>query len=68
MSKKKYQILSPDGFPLERDVIGYTSKKKSMFAFNQWKDRFKSQGFYSSMKYGRIHLDDLIDFCEFKEL
>lgn len=67
MAKKKYQILSPDGFSLERDVIGYTSRKKAMFAFNQWKERFSAQGYYSSTKYGRIPLEDLEDYCQFIE-
>jgi hypothetical protein len=61
----KYQILSPDGFPLERDVKGYTSKKKAIEAFNNWKKRYETQGYYSSVNHGKIHLDDLIDFCEF---
>ena len=37
-------------------------------AFNKWKENYKQHGYYSSVKYGRIHLDDLIDYCEFKTL
>lgn len=65
MAKNKYQILSPDGFTIERDVIGYPSRKKGMEAFNQWKERYKQQGYYSSTNYGRIDLLDLEDFCQF---
>jgi hypothetical protein len=53
---------------LERDVPFYTSRKKAIEAFNKWKENYKQQGYYSSVKYGRIHLDDLIDYCEFKTL
>jgi hypothetical protein len=65
MSKNKYQILSPDGFTIERDMIGYPSRKKAMEAFNQWKERYKQQGYYSSTNHGRIDLLDLEDFCQF---
>lgn len=65
MAKNKYQILSPDGFTIERDVIGYPSRKKAMEVFNQWKERYKQQGYYSSTNYGRIDLLDLEDFCQF---
>ena len=67
MAKMKYQILSPDGFSLERDVIGYTSRKKAIEAFNQWKRGYEAQGYYSSTKYGRIPLEDLEDYCQFIE-
>jgi Mn-containing catalase len=65
MKKKKYQVLSPDGFTIERDVTHYESWDKALNAFNEWKKRYEPQGYYSSTKHGRIHLDDLIDFCEF---
>ncbi len=65
MSKRKYQVLSPDGFTIERDVVTYTSRKKAMEAFNQWKNNYKQQGYYSSTNYGRIDLLDLEDFCQF---
>ena len=63
--RKKYQVLSPDGFTIERGVVTYTSRKKAMEAFNKWKDNYKQQGYYSSAKHGRIDLLDLEDFCEF---
>jgi hypothetical protein len=36
-----------------------------MEAFNQWKERYKQQGYYSSTNHGRIDLLDLEDFCQF---
>jgi hypothetical protein len=65
MSRKKYQILSPDGFTIEREPHFYTSKKKAMEAFDKWKKNYERQGYYSSSKYGRIDLLDLEDYCQF---
>ena len=65
MATKKYQVLSPDGFTIEFENFYYRSKKKAMEAFNKWIERYNVQGYYSSAKYGRIHLSDLIDYCQF---
>jgi hypothetical protein len=65
MKKNRYQILSPDGFTLERDVPHYKSRKNAMQALANWIDNYRTQGYYSSAKYGRILLVDIIDFCEF---
>jgi hypothetical protein len=65
--RKKYQVLSPDGFTIEFDTVHYTSRKKAIEAFNQWKKRYELQGYYSSTKYGRIPLEDLEDYCQFIE-
>jgi hypothetical protein len=65
MSRKKYQVLSPDGFTIEREPHFYTSKRKAMEAFDKWKKNYERQGYYSSSKYGRIDLLDLEDYCQF---
>ena len=62
---KKYQILSPDGITIEREVPYYTSKNKAMSAFDKWKENYSRQGYYSSVRYGRIDLLDLEDYCQF---
>ena len=62
---KKYQILSPDGITIEREVPYYTSKNKAMNAFEKWKENYSRQGYYSSVRYGRIDLSDLADYCQF---
>lgn len=65
MNKRpKYQVISPDGFTIEYNRY-YTSRKKAWEAFMKWKDQYVRQGYYSSVKYGRIHLDDLFDYCIF---
>ena len=64
MAKKKikYDVLSPDGFPIDREKI-YANKKECIKAFNEWKKRFEIQGYYSSNN-GRIDLRDLQDYCQ----
>lgn len=64
----KYQVLSPDGFTIEREPSYYTSKKKAMEAFLKFKENYQRQGYYSSTKYGRIHLSDLGEYCQFIKL
>lgn len=63
MSKLKYQIVSPDGFSINTEG-GFSSKKKGMEYFKTWKKRFEAQGYYSA-NYGRVHLLDLQDECQF---
>lgn len=61
----KYQILSPDGFTIERETPYYSSEKKAREAFNNWKDGYIRQGYYSSSRYGRIPLSELEKYCQF---
>ena len=64
--RKKYDVLSPDGISIH-PTDTYSSMKKAVAAFKEWKKRYETQGYYSSNDFGRIHLDDLIDFCQFVE-
>jgi hypothetical protein len=64
----KVQVLSPDGFTIEFDKWSYPSKKKAKEAFNKWKIRYEMQGYYSSTNYGRIALEDLESYCQFKKI
>lgn len=66
--KKKYDVISPDGFTIRIGVDPFTSIKERDKYFKMWKDRFSRQGYYSSVKYGRIHLADLADYCEWIEV
>lgn len=66
-TRKKYQVLSPDGITIEFDKWTYPSMKKAVEAFNNWKKRFEVQGFYSA-NYGRIPLAELEQHCQFKTL
>ena len=62
--RAKYEVLSPDGFTIERDVPTYPSMKKAIIAFKTWKKRYELQGYYSSNN-GRIALVDLDVNCYF---
>ncbi|MES2397634.1 MAG: hypothetical protein V4549_16610 [Bacteroidota bacterium] len=66
--KKKYDVISPDGFSIRIGVPPFNSIKERDDYFKMWKERFARQGYYSSVKYGRIHLADLADYCEWIEL
>ena len=65
--RKKYIVLSPDGFTIEFAKAYYTSKKKAIEAFQKWKERYQMQGYYSSSS-GRIPLDELENYCRFEVL
>jgi hypothetical protein len=60
----KYQILSPDGFSINVDG-GFKTKKAAMDFYEEWKRGYSTQGYYSSVNYGRIPLEDLDDYCQF---
>ena len=64
-TRKKYVVLSPDGFAIDFRKAYYTSRKKAIEAFNIWKERYQMQGYYSSNS-GRITLEELEDYCQFK--
>lgn len=68
MTKKKYQVLSPDGFTIEFDKWTYPSLKKCKEAFDKWKTRYERQGYYSSVNFGKIPLEYLESYCKIKEV
>lgn len=65
--KEKFVILSPDGFPIERDKAYYRTLDELHTAFVIWKERFVLQGYYSSNR-GRIPLDNLLEECIVKKI
>lgn len=65
MSKKRpFDVLSPDGFSIERDG-GYHSEMESKKAFLSFLERFRKQGYYSSIKFGRIPFHEIEGYCTF---
>ncbi len=62
----KFDVISPDGFSIERDKT-YTTEQKAKDALTRWMRRYESQGYYSSNQ-GRIPLADLASHCEIKLL
>ena len=66
--KKKYDVISPDGFSIRIGVPPFNSIAERKKYFDMWKKRYEGQGYYSSAAYGRIHLADLEDFCQWTEV
>ncbi len=66
--QKRYDVISPDGFTIRMGVPEFKSIKERNAYFRMWKRRFKAQGYYSSVPYGRIPLEDLADYCQWIEV
>ena len=60
----KYNIISPDGFPINVEG-GFNTVKNAMTFFDEWKKGFKRQGYYSSNT-GHIALNNLAKRCIFR--
>jgi hypothetical protein len=52
---KRFVLLSPDGIPIH-PTNSYTHSRKMVVDFRKWASRFKKQGYYSSVREGRIPL------------
>jgi hypothetical protein len=59
-----YSIYSPDGFTIEREP-SYETKEKAEKAFKQWIKTYERQGYYSSVRHGKIPLNELENYCKF---
>lgn len=66
-TRKNYIVLSPDGFTIEFHPHEYTSKKQSLMALDRFVSRYVSQGYYSSVNYGRIAIDEIKHYCQIIE-
>ena len=55
--KQPMYLISPDGFATDPDQ-SFNELSSLVKHFNEWKERFKHQGYYSSNK-GRIPLEQL---------
>ncbi len=61
----KWNILSPDNFPISMD--DFNSEKEAWSYFEKWKTNFDNQGYYSTTKGGRylrIPLKELKAYCD----
>lgn len=61
--KKKFKILSPDGFDIRGDVWTYSEEEVEQ-ALSQFIERYRSQGYYSSNYNGRIPFDQIRKHCK----
>ena len=67
MKREKFVVISPDGFPIHMEDT-YPSKKKAEQALNEWMKGYERQGYYSSVDWGRIPLNELNYYCQIKQL
>jgi hypothetical protein len=67
MSKKQFDVLSPDGFSIHFSDT-YHTIEQAQEALQEWAKRYEFQGYYSSVNYGRIHIIDLPDYCNIIEV
>ena len=58
--KNRWDVLSPDGFSISMSDT-YDNPKKALEAFNEWLKRYEHQGYYSSVKYGKIPLNKVVN-------
>ena len=63
----KLSIISPDGFTISFDET-YESRIQAFRAFIIWRNRYSGQGYYSSVKFGRIPLNKLKHYCKLQVL
>lgn len=59
MFRKKYYVISPDGFPISREP--FKSKRAAMKAVPEWCKQYERQGYYSTSNRDRIPLEELPD-------
>jgi hypothetical protein len=68
MAKKgTYIVLSPDGFPLERDAE-YKNLAEVQEAIERFVDKYRTQGFYSTTVRVRIPIEEIEENCKLVEL
>ena len=48
----KYDLLSPDGFSIDREET-YPTMKAARTAFKEWKKQFEHQGYYGTVQNGQ---------------
>jgi hypothetical protein len=58
----QFDVYSPDGFAISREET-YPSVNIALEKLREWIKRYEFQGYYSSVKYGRIPLDELEREC-----
>ena len=63
MDNIRFVVMSPDGIPIDPTKT-YSTHKEAQDAFIKWRERYEVQGYYSSMNYGRIPVDELFNYTE----
>ena len=60
--EKKIYVLSPDGFSIHFCDV-YDTEEEAKKAMFDWCKRYETQGYYSSVKYGRIPISEIPNYC-----
>ena len=63
----QFEVFSPDGFAISREET-YPTFEVAKQKLKEWVKRYEFQGHYSSVKYGRIPLDELEYECTIVEV
>jgi hypothetical protein len=63
----QFDVFSPDGFAISREEI-YPTLEVAKQKLQEWVKRYEFQGYYSSVKNGRIPLDKLELYCTIVEV
>lgn len=63
----QFDVYSPDGFAISREET-YPSLEVAKQKLQEWVKRYEFQGYYSSVKNGRIPLDKLELYCTIVEV
>lgn len=63
----QFEVFSPDGFAISREET-YPTFEVAEQKLKEWVKRYEFQGHYSSVKYGRIPLNELEDYCKIIEV
>ena len=58
----QFDVYSPDGFAIHREDT-YPSREVAEQKLKEWVKQYEHQGYYSSVKYGRIPLNEIKDYC-----
>lgn len=59
----KYDVLSPDGFSISFHDV-WDTPQEAEEALNNWVERYRKQGYYSTTNRERIPLDELTTWCK----
>jgi hypothetical protein len=63
----QFDVFSPDGFAISREET-YPTLEVAKQKLQEWVKRYEFQGYYSSVKNGRIPLDKLELYCTIVEV
>lgn len=62
-----FDVLSPDGISIH-PWRTYRTQKRALLAAKSWARRFEWQGFYSTARWERIPLDEIVSRCRIIEI